>query len=186
MSVPPFSLVSVINVISFVRTDLLSTFYRRGLEFISLCFSNLCRARTHVTNCSPIHTQESQVPSVLVFPSHDFLTLAFTFVLPVPQTAIRCYAKSTKRGFLVNWDRRSPEVSRSTDWLLPMFRGKLSVPSSRIKQSKMRPKDCLETSVINKRRLCNIAEERWLIYNTTEAWNQAQCCAYFIFKYSLV
>jgi hypothetical protein len=65
-----------------------------------------------------IHEQESQVPSVLVFPSHCFITLAFSYILPVPpnsvtfnHTALWHYRNSTNRGLPVHWSHRSFEVS---------------------------------------------------------------------------
>lgn len=114
------------------------------------CSSHFSHARTHVTNCSPNHAQQSQIPSVLVFPSHYFVTLAFPYILPVPpksvvltHTAIHCYQNSTNHVLPVHSDLRCSVVSCS----IPTFWDQLSLPSSRVKQSEMRPQDCLETSV---------------------------------------
>jgi hypothetical protein len=148
-------------------------------------FFNLSCARTHVTNCSPIHAQEPQVPLVLVFPNHDFETYAFICVLPVPPTsvfliqrAIQYYAKGTKRGFPVHWDRRSP-THYSLVFIYRRFR--TTYPSHLQGTSSPKGTERLSRNVGNyQSRLRYLPEERWLIYTAVDAWDQAECCRAFV------
>jgi hypothetical protein len=154
----------MINVIWFVRSDLLCTSYWKWLEFNVPCSPNLSYGRTHVTKCSRIHAQESEVPSVLVFPSHCFVTLAFSYILPVPpnsvtfiHTAIWYYRNSTNRGLPVHWSRRSFEVSHR----IPTFTGQIVIAIFN-GQAVRDETERLSPNVGDyQSRLCNIPKQWW-------------------------